>query len=90
MAGKNGGARPGAGRKPKVEEEKIIQRLSPMDDIALASLKAGLEAGEYNFVKLFMEYRFGKPKQDIDVISNGQPLAPAIINIYQPKDDSVQ
>jgi len=65
MEKKNGGARPGAGRKPKATELELIERLSPLDDIALKSLKLGVESGDFNFTKLFMEYRFGKPKQDI-------------------------
>lgn len=63
MAGKNGGARPNAGRKPKIEEIALIERLSPMDDIALAALERGVNNGEFPFVKLFMEYRFGKAKE---------------------------
>lgn len=63
--GQNGGARPGAGRKPKADEIALIERLSPMDEIALKALKIGVSSGDFNFIKLFMEYRFGKPKQDI-------------------------
>lgn len=67
MAGKNGGARVGAGRKPKADEIALIERLSPMEHIALNALKIGVQSGDFNFIKLFMEYRFGKPKQDIGV-----------------------
>lgn len=65
MENQRGGARVGAGRKPKASEIELIERLSPLDDIALESLKIGVESGDFNFTKLFMEYRFGKPKQDI-------------------------
>lgn len=65
MEKKNGGYRPGSGRKPKATELELIERLSPLDDVALESLKMGVQSGDFNFTKLFMEYRFGKPKQDI-------------------------
>jgi hypothetical protein len=62
----HGGARRGAGRKPKIEEQALIERLSPMDDIALEKLEMLISQGEFNAIKLFFEYRFGKPKQDVD------------------------
>ena len=62
----HGGKREGAGRKPKADEQKLIERLSPLDDIALNALKIGLESDESWAVKLFMEYRYGKPKQTIE------------------------
>ncbi len=55
------------GRKPKAKELEIIQALTPLDKIAFESLKKGVENGEYNFVKLYFEYRFGKPKQLIEI-----------------------
>lgn len=70
----NGGARRNAGRKPKADEVALIERLSPMDDIAFDKLKAGLDSGEYQFIKMFFEYRFGKPQDKIDVTSNGESI----------------
>lgn len=64
--GQNGGARPGAGRKPKTDEVAMIELLSPMDEVALNALKKGLAAGEFPYVKMFMEYRYGKPKEKIE------------------------
>jgi hypothetical protein len=54
------------GRPPKSDEIALIERLSPMDDIALEALRIGVESRDYNFVKLFMEYRFGKPNMKIE------------------------
>jgi len=51
-----------AGRKPKATELAIIEKLSPLDEIALQALEKGVKAGDYNFVKLYFEYRFSKPK----------------------------
>lgn len=74
---KNNGSRIGenrnAGRKPKATELQLIERLTPLEDIALKSLEKGVKSGELGFLKLFLEYRFGKPKQmqEITVKENG-------------------
>ena len=40
---KHGGKREGAGRKGKAEEQKLIEHLTPMNRMALASLQKALE-----------------------------------------------
>lgn len=65
--GANGGRREGSGRKPKAKELELIERLSPYDDTALKALEAGVRAGEFPFIKLFMEYRFGKAKESVSL-----------------------
>ncbi len=62
-----GGKREGAGRKPKATEIELIELLTPLDAIAFKALEKGVKAGEYQFIKLFFEYRYGKPKQQIDI-----------------------
>lgn len=62
----HGGKREGAGRKPKADEQELIERLSPLDNKGFKALKNGLEEGQSWAVKLFMEYRYGKPKQTIN------------------------
>ena len=52
-----------AGRKPKATELQLVERLTPLEAIALEALERGIKSGELGFVKLFLEYRFGKPKQ---------------------------
>jgi len=74
---KNNGSRRGenrnAGRKPKATELQLIERLTPLEEIALKSLEKGVKSGELGFLKLFLEYRFGKPKQmqEITIKENG-------------------
>lgn len=72
----NGGARPGAGRRPKADEQKLIEKLSPLEPLALKALKSALADGESWAVKLFMEYSYGKPRQqvDMDVTTDGEGL----------------
>jgi len=70
----NGGARKGAGRKSKAAEQKLIENLTPMNDMALKSLEKGLEKKEQWAVKLFFEYFYGKPQQRVDVTSNEESI----------------
>jgi hypothetical protein len=81
-----GGARENAGRKPKADEIALIARLSPMDDLALKLLNDKLEDGDMAALKMFMEYRWSKPKQEVSV--DGDLLlsipAPVIYNTAPP------
>jgi len=79
----NGGARKGAGRKPKADEQKLIENLSPMNELALQSLQKGLEKKEQWAVKLFFEYFYGKPQQRVDVTTNEESLNMPIINFVK-------
>ena len=77
---KNGGARPGAGRKPKVQEIKLIEQ---MDAISVPeeiwnALLFKCKEGDTAAIKLWLSYRFGLPKQQIDVTTNGEKIAPPI------------
>ena len=68
---KNNGAKKGVsrgqGRKPKAKEIELIERLSPLDTKAFKALKEGVESGSFQFIKLYFEYRFGKPKQLVEL-----------------------
>ena len=66
---KNNGGNKNAGRKPKADEQQLIEKLSPLEPAALSALKEGLEDEQAWAVKLFMEYRYGKPKQIIEQIN---------------------
>ena len=78
--GKNGGARIGAGRKPKIEEIKIIEQMDAIcvPDKIWEALLMKCAQGDTNAIKLWLSYRFGLPKQQIDVTSNGEKIAPPI------------
>ena len=79
----NGGARKGAGRKSKAAEQKLIENLTPMNDMALESLQQGLEKKEQWAVKLFFEYFYGKPQQRVDVTTNEESLNMPLINFVK-------
>jgi len=55
-----------AGRKPKEDERNIIETLKPYDELALLKLTEAIEQGKDWALKLFFNYRFGMPKQQID------------------------
>lgn len=67
-----GGARPGAGRKSKAEELKLIEKLTPMESMALEKLRAGVEQGKFEYIKLYFEYYFGKPSETIALEHSGE------------------
>ena len=85
-----GGARENAGRKPKAEEIALIARLSPMDDLALKLLNDKLEDGDMAALKMFMEYRWSKPKQEVSVDGdlNFRIPGPIIYNTAPPLSHS--
>ena len=62
----HGGVRKGQGRPAKAEEQKLIERLTPLSDDAYKALSDSLKDGQGWAVKLFMEYMYGKPKQSIE------------------------
>ena len=75
-----GGPRPNSGRPPKILEIKLIEQMDAIavpDEIWKALLYKCKE-GDTAALKLWLSYRFGMPKQQIDVTSNGENIAPPI------------
>ena len=68
------------GRPSKAEEQKLIQKLTPFNDLALKALQEGLEKKEQWSVKLYFEYFYGKPQQRVDVTTNDDSLHLPLIN----------
>jgi hypothetical protein len=64
VKGKNGGYRPGSGRKRRMEEHEIIERLTPMADLCFNTLKERIEAGDMKAVAVFLSYYI--PTQKIE------------------------
>lgn len=65
-----------SGRKSKSDEIELIERLGVLDDGAFEQLRKGIERGEFAYIKIFLAYRYGRPKQqqDINLINAEQPL----------------
>ena len=75
-----GGPRPNSGRPPKILEVKLIEA---MDRICVPekiweALLYKCQEGDTGALKLWLSYRFGLPKQQIDVTTNGENIAPPI------------
>jgi len=69
MSKGHGGARKGAGRKSKSEEQELIEKLKAKigDDKAFDSLRALIEKKDFRAIQLYFNYRFGKPKEDVTI-----------------------
>ena len=63
MTAKRGGARTGAGRKPKSVEDEVIERLKPYTEHATKALVDAVKEKQGWAVKMFFEYLYGKPKE---------------------------
>jgi hypothetical protein len=75
MKDTRGGAREGAGRKPKSDEVAMIEKLTPMLSKAYEALEKGVEAGDFKFVQLYFNYYAGKPKETRDLnVNQEQPI----------------
>lgn len=66
MEKERGGAREGAGRKSKAEEQGLIEKLTPLEQSAFDALKEAISDKKDWAVKLYFNYMYGMPKQIID------------------------
>jgi hypothetical protein len=71
-----GGARPGAGRKPKDEENKIRDLMKPYSLDAVQCLAniivndKSRDSDKISAAKLIIEYTYGKPKETVETTHN--------------------
>ena len=77
----HGGVREGAGRKPKADELKLIERLDKIidKDEALQTL-AKMAKKDFRALQLYLNYRWGKPKEKMDITTNEESLNIPIIH----------
>lgn len=68
-----------AGRKPKCDEQKLIELLTPLSSDAYKALENAIKEGESWAVKLWFEYMYGKPKQMVDLTTNDEPFEMPVI-----------
>lgn len=64
----NGGARPGAGRKPKADEIKLIEQMDAVmvPESVWIALGEKVENGDTQAIKTWLSYRYGMPKQIVE------------------------
>lgn len=74
---KNNGGHKTAGRKPKAEEQALIEKLSPLEPKAFKALDNAIQDEQSWAVKLYFEYMYGKPKEKVEVTQiTEQPMFP--------------
>jgi hypothetical protein len=78
-----GGWRPGSGRKKKLEEEEIIQKLDPMANDVFKKLHEKIKEGDMKAIQLFCAYYIGLPTQKIESKIEGN-LNQIAIEIIKP------
>lgn len=86
---KNGGKREGAGRPPKADEAKLIERLDNIidSDSVIKELHKLVSVGDFRAIQLYFQYRWGKPKESVDVTTNGDSLEPNQIVFFKTDED---
>tara|TARA_R110000803_G_scaffold169817_2_gene232855 strand:+ start:171 stop:437 length:267 start_codon:yes stop_codon:yes gene_type:complete len=69
---KNGGARQGAGRPKKADELKLIEKLDSLidNDEVIKTLGRQVLKGDSRAMSLYFGYRYGKPKESVDITSS--------------------
>ena len=67
-----GGRRLGSGRKPKTDELKLVEKLDNVIDNEIALKKLGelIVKGDIRAIQIYFNYRYGKPKEKIDINSS--------------------
>ena len=68
MEKKHGGKRDGSGRKPKIEEDSLIDKMDNVMslELVLDKLAETINGKETNAIKTWLSYRLGMPKQIIE------------------------
>jgi DUF2075 family protein len=68
----NGGARQGSGRPKKADEIKLIERLDNIidNDEVIKTLGQQILKGDSRAMSLYFGYRYGKPKESVDITSS--------------------
>ena len=84
-----GGARPGAGRKRRMEEHEIIAKLTPMADVAFKVLREKIEEGDMKAIQIFCSYFIGLPTQKIENKIEGQ-LNQVSIEVVRPQFEDAE
>ncbi len=83
-----GGKRDGSGRKSKADEFKLLDKLSPMEDLFIQVLHDGLKKGDYKFAQLYANYFYGKPRETQDITLNQDtPLFEVVVKDNESSTD---
>jgi DUF2075 family protein len=69
---KNNGGHKNAGRKSKADEYKLIEKLDNLidSDEVIQMLGKKIKDGDQRAMTLYFNYRYGKPKESVDINSS--------------------
>lgn len=92
IPGKNGGWRPGSGRKKRMEEEELINKLSPLEPLFFDALEHKLKEKDSKGMELFAKYFLGEPLKQVKTTIEGNlsGLSVEIINRLDEAKDTSQ
>ena len=81
-----GGKREGAGRKPKADEEQLTKMMDRIlaPEKFWTKVSKMVEAEEGQAIRIWAAYRYGQPKQSMDVTTGGDKLTS--IRIHEPNE----
>ncbi len=80
-----GGKRPNqTGRPKRMDEQAIIEKLTPMATAAFNVLEKKILEGDMNAIKLYMSYYLGMPTQKVESKIEGQ-LNQVSIEVVKPQ-----
>lgn len=93
--GTRGGARPGAGRPRKADEEKVIATALAAVVRKYGSLEEGfialLESGEPSLIRFVFEHVAGKPRERISMEVDGEINAVQMIRLpHNGRDEIIE
>jgi len=74
----HGGARNGAGRKPKADEIRIAEQMDAIlaPESVWSALANKVEENDVQAIKTWLGYRFGMPKQTIEQSNTNVDMTP--------------
>ena len=78
----NNGGNKNAGRKSKAAEQNLIEKLTPFEDEALKQLEMSVKAGHSWAIKMYFEYKYGKPKESKDITTNGESINKPVFEFF--------
>lgn len=74
------------GRKPKAEEQKLIEKLTPLEPLAFEQLEKSMKSGQSWAIQMYFNYMYGKPKERIDHTTDGEAMNIPIISFVSSED----
>lgn len=72
-----------SGRRPKSEDLQMIEKLTPLDEMAFQKLKEGIDSGDFKYLRLYFLYRYGKPREQKEVHLTSTQTQPLFEIVYK-------